>query len=102
LVGWYPQRPDDAVVGPGADLDLVRTRLAPDLRAPGVDVLDVVQVVDHLVACKQLSVVVLAADTRDEAVDASPDVNGIVHDLRHEMMTPDVRRGTRICPSEGH
>jgi hypothetical protein len=37
--------------------------------------------VDHLAVCQQLSVVVAAIDTRDEAVDASPVVNGIVHDL---------------------
>ena len=45
--------------------------------------------------------VVAAVDTRDEVLGASPEVNGIVHDLPHEMMTPDVRRGTRTCPSEG-
>jgi hypothetical protein len=76
-----PQRPDEPVVEIGADFDLVRPRMARDIRAPGVGVLDVGQVVDHLVARKQLTVIVAAVDTRDEAVDASPDVDGIVHDL---------------------
>jgi hypothetical protein len=69
-----------------------RTRLALDLRAPGVDVLVVLQVVDQLVVHKQLAVVVAAIDTRNEVVDASPDVNGIVDDLpRHD----DARRASR-------
>jgi hypothetical protein len=52
-----------------------------------------------LAVCQQLAVVVAAVDTRDEAVDASPDVNGIVHGPPG-MMTPDVRRGTPAfaCP----
>jgi hypothetical protein len=65
------------VVETGADLDPVRSRLAPDFRAPGVDVLDVVQVADHMVTCQQLAVVVAAIDRGDNAVDASPDVNGM-------------------------
>jgi hypothetical protein len=69
-----------------------RTRLALDLRAPGVDVLVVLQVVDQLVVHKQLAVVVAAIDTRDEAVDASPDVNGIVDDLPRD---DDARRASR-------
>ena len=54
----------------------------------------------HLAGCQQLSVVVAATDICDEAVDASPDVNGIVHDLP-EMMTARSASGTRICPSTG-
>jgi hypothetical protein len=56
--------------------------------------------VDHLAGCQQLSVVVAAVDTRDEAVDASPDVNGIVHHLP-EIMTPDRRRSTRAAREMG-
>jgi hypothetical protein len=37
--------------------------------------------VDHRAARQQLAVVVAAVDTREDAVDASPDVNGIVHSL---------------------
>jgi hypothetical protein len=48
-----------------------------------------------------LSVVVAAVDTRDEAVDASSDLNGIVHDLPHEMMKPDMRPRHPLCPSDG-
>jgi hypothetical protein len=66
---------------PGADLDLVRPHLAPDLGASRLDVPDVLDLVDHLAVCQQLSVVLAAVDTRDEAVDASPDANGIVFDL---------------------
>jgi hypothetical protein len=47
-----------------------------------------------------VSVVVAAVDTRDEAVDALPDVNGIVHDLP-EIMTPDRRRSTRVAREMG-
>jgi len=53
--------------------------------------------VDHLPARKQLPVVVAAVDTRDEVVDASPDVDGIVHDLP-VMMMPHHRRGARVWP----
>lgn len=56
-VGLRTDRPDDAVVEAGADLDLVRARLAPDLRAPRLDVLDVLQSVDNLAAREQLAVV---------------------------------------------
>jgi hypothetical protein len=51
--------------------------------------------VDHRTACQQLSVVVAAVDTRDEALDASPDVNGIVH-VPPGMMTRDLCRRGRI------
>jgi hypothetical protein len=54
--------------------------------------------VDHLAACQQLALVVAAVDTRDEAVDAPPDVNGIVHDLAHEMMTPDAAGSASARP----
>jgi hypothetical protein len=37
--------------------------------------------VDHRAARQQLALVVAAVDTREDAVDASPDVNGIVHSL---------------------
>jgi hypothetical protein len=87
--GANEQRPDDGLVGPRSDLDLVPARLAPDLGAPRLDVPDVSDRVDHLTACQQLSVVVAAVDTRNEAVDASPEVNGVVHDLPTEMMTPN-------------
>jgi hypothetical protein len=73
-----------------------RTRLALDLRAPGVDFLVVFQVVDQLVVHKQLAVVVAAIDTRDEAVDASPMSTGSSMTCL-EMMMPDVHRGTRIA-----
>ena len=36
---------------------------------------------DHRAARQQVAVVVTAVDTREEAVDAAPDVNGIVHSL---------------------
>jgi hypothetical protein len=39
--------------------------------------LDVPHRVNHLAVCQQLSVVVAAVDTRDDAVDVSPDVNGL-------------------------
>jgi hypothetical protein len=71
-----PARPEGAI----------RTRLAPHLRAPRLDIFDVLEPADHLAARKQLPVVVAAVDTRDEAVDASPDVDGIVHDLPGMMM----------------
>jgi hypothetical protein len=41
-----------------------------------------------------------AVDTREEAVDASPDVDGIVHDLP-EMMTPHRCRGARVAREIG-
>jgi hypothetical protein len=56
--------------------------------------------VNHLAGCQKLSLIVAAVDTRDEAVDASPDVNGIVHDLP-VMMTPDRRRGARVARGKG-
>jgi hypothetical protein len=56
--------------------------------------------VDHLAGCQQLAVVVAAVDARDEAVDALPDVNGIVHDL-WEIMTPYRRRSTRVAREMG-
>ena len=90
------ERPDDALVEPRPELDLVRPRLAPDLCAPRLDILDVLDLLDHLAVCQQSSVVVAAVDPRDEAADASPDVDGIVHDLPHEMMTPDVRGGPHL------
>jgi hypothetical protein len=56
-----------------------------------------VERMDHRAARQQLAVVVAAIDTRDEAVDAAPDVDGVVHDLP-AMMTSDARRGTRRTP----
>ena len=60
--------------GARSDLDPVRPRLAPDLGAPRLDVVNVLGSVDHLVARRQFAVVVVAIDARDDAVDASPDV----------------------------
>jgi hypothetical protein len=85
---------------PVRTLILSPPRLAPDLCAPRLDVIDVLHLVDHLAECQQLSVVVAPVDTRDEAVDASPDVNGIVHHLP-EIMTPDRRRSTRAAREMG-
>jgi hypothetical protein len=70
---------------PGADLDPVRACLAPDLGPPGLDVAHLIDRVDHRAARQQLAVVVAAVDMRDDAVDASPDANGIVHDLRRSL-----------------
>ena len=75
------QRPDEPVGEAGAYLDLVSARLASDLRAPRIDVHDLIGAVDHLPACKQLAVVVPAVDTRNETLYASSDVDGIVHDV---------------------
>ncbi len=47
------QRPHDAVIEAGADLDLVRTGLALDLCALGLDVVDVLEAVDRLAVGKQ-------------------------------------------------
>ena len=86
---------------PGADLDPVRACLAPDLGPPGLDVVHLLDRVDHRAARQQLAVVVAAVDTRndavdtrDDAVDASPDANGIVHDLPEIIMRD---RGSE-CP----
>jgi hypothetical protein len=68
-------------LNPVRTLILSARAIAPDLRAPCLDVLDVLQSVDHLAGCQQSTVVVAAIDSRDEAVDAPPDVHGIVHDL---------------------
>jgi hypothetical protein len=57
----------------------------------GLDVVHLLDRVDHRAARQQLAVVVAAVDTRDDAVDASPDANGIVHDLP-EMMSPYASR----------
>jgi len=65
LVGSEPQRPHDAVVEAGEDLDVVRTGLASDVRAPGFDVVDLIEAVDRLAVCEQLAIVVAAVDTRD-------------------------------------
>jgi len=48
-----------------------------------------------------VAVVVAAIDTRDEAVDASPDVNGIIDDLPRD---DDARRSSRRphLPCEEH
>jgi hypothetical protein len=82
-----------------ADLDLVRSRLAPDLGAPRLDVLEVLDFVDHLAVCQQLSVVVAAVDTRDQVVDASPDENGIVHALlRDDDARPAPAAPALTCP----
>jgi hypothetical protein len=70
---------------PDADLDPVRACLAPDLGPPGLDVVHLLDLVDHRAARQQLAVVVAAVDTRDDAVDASPDANGIVQDLRRSL-----------------
>src|SRR3954452_12124940 len=86
-------RPRRSLVEFRSDVDVVRPRLPPDLRTPRIDVVDVLDVADHLAVCQQLSVVVTAVDTRDDAVDAWPDVNRIVPDTWPEMMTRDVRRG---------
>ena len=80
---------------PVRTLILSARELPPDLRAPRLDVLDVLESVDHLAAGEQLAVVLAAVDTRDEAVDASPDVDGIVRDLP-EMMTPYASRHLRL------
>jgi hypothetical protein len=53
--GANEQRPDDGLVGPRSDLDLVRARLAPDLGAPRLAVADVFDRMDHLTACQQLA-----------------------------------------------
>jgi hypothetical protein len=71
------QCPDDALVEPRSDLDLVRGRLAPDLGAPRLDVLDVLRPRGSPGRLPAVVRIVAAVDTRDEAVDASPDVNGI-------------------------
>jgi hypothetical protein len=44
-----------------------------------------------LAACKQLAVAVAAVDTRNETLDASSDVDGIVHDVA----TDDARSASR-------
>ena len=75
------QRPDEPVGEAGAYLDLVSARLASDLRAPRIDVHDLIGAVDHLAAREQLAVVVPAVDTLYETLDASSDVDGIVHDV---------------------
>jgi hypothetical protein len=49
------------------------------------------QGVDHGSARQQLAVVVAAVHTRDDAIDAAPDVDRIVHDLLETMM-PDRSR----------
>jgi len=100
LVTSDQQSPGYAIVEAGTDLDLVRPRLAPDLCAPRLDVIGLLHLVDHWPGCQQLSVIVAAADTRDEAVDASPDVNGIVHGPP-EIMTPDRRRSSRVAGEIG-
>jgi len=71
--------------------------LAPDLRASRLDVVHLVDLVDHLAARKQLAVVVAAVDTRYKVVDASPSVDGIAHDLP-VMMMPHRRRDARVWP----
>jgi hypothetical protein len=73
--------------------------VAPDPCPPRLDVLDFLEAMDHLAARKKLAVVMATADARDEALDASSDVDGIVHDVP-ELMMPDPRPGTRICRSE--
>ena len=77
--------PTRCLAEPGADLDPVRACLAPDLGPPGLDVVHLLDRVDHRAARQQLAVVVAAVDTRDDAVDASPDANGIVQDLRRSL-----------------
>jgi hypothetical protein len=52
-----------------------------DLGAPRIDVHDLIGAVDHLAARKQLAVVVAAVDALYETLDASSDVDGIVHDV---------------------
>ena len=79
---------------PGADLDPVRACLAPDLGPLGLDVVHLLDRVDHRAARQQLAVVVAAVNTRDDAVDASPDANGIAHDLPEIIMRD---RGSE-CP----
>jgi hypothetical protein len=86
--------PTPCLAEPGADLDPVRACLAPDLGPPGLDVVHLLDRVDHRAARQQLAVVVAAVDTRDDAVDASPDANGIVHDLPEIIMRD---RGSE-CP----
>jgi hypothetical protein len=95
-IGPEAQRPHERVVEPGADLCLVGARLAPDLCAPGIYIRDLVETVDDLAARQQLAVVIAAVDTRDEALDASSDVDGIAHGLPHPMM-PDPRPDTGVC-----
>ena len=82
--------PTPCLAEPGADLDPVRACLAPDLDPPGLDVVHLL----HRAARQQLTGVVAAVDTRDDAVDASPDANGIVHDLPEIIMRD---RGSE-CP----
>lgn len=79
-------RPGELRVASGAELDPVRACLAPDLRAPGLDLVDLVDGVDHRAARQQLAVVVAAVDTREDAINASPDVDRIVRDLVETMM----------------
>jgi hypothetical protein len=56
--------------------------------------------VDHGSARQQLAVVVATIDAHEDAIDASPDVDGIVHDLVRTMI-PDRSRAARIWSSEG-
>jgi hypothetical protein len=67
--GASPESPDDAVGEAGADLDLVRSGVAPDLRAPSLDVLDVLESVDYLAAGEQPAVVVAAVDKARRRAD---------------------------------
>jgi hypothetical protein len=71
-----------------------------DRRAPGLDVVHLVKGVDHGSARQQLAVVVATIDAREDAIDASPDVDRIVHDLVETMM-PDRSRAARFSSSEG-
>jgi PII-like signaling protein len=48
--------------------------------------------VDHGSAREQLPVVVATIDTREEAIDASPDVDRIVHDLVNTMIPRSLTR----------
>jgi hypothetical protein len=100
LVPKLAHRPDEARVASGAELDPVGACLAPDRRAPGFDVIHLVQGVDHGSAREQLPLVVATIDARGDAIDASPDVDRIVHDVVKTMI-PDRSHAARIWCSEG-
>ena len=93
-------RPDETIVESGSELDLVCPRLAPDLCTPGLAVVDVVDLVNHVAGCQQMPIVVAPLDAREEAVDSSPDINRIVHDL-FEIVGPRFALWHAQLPSEG-
>src|SRR4051812_35061751 len=74
-------RPDHLPALAGAHLDAIGTRLALDLGAPCLRIVDVIDRSNYVSPCKQLPVVVPPAHPFDEPFNAPLDLDRILHGI---------------------